>query len=244
MPWRVSLIWALLFVLLRCSCCASPRPLLWRVVVVCRWSGCCIALLCCLWSGCRRSLCRVSWRLFFCGASCAVLCWYAYVVAFCAVPSGFFGTGWYRALLPVFFWVFAVGSGCPLLSPGGSWSGVATLLSPSGCVARCHVVRCGVSWCPAPLWCFLFALLSCGGVLLCSAVCLCCCLRLLYFLPPLKTTAKSVKMFFLYFFFFGNNNHAQPTHPHAARPCINFATDMLPAVGNDLQFWSAMVSRC
>ena len=64
--------------------------------------------------------------------------------------------------------VFAVGPGCPLLSPGGSWwlaalwFGVVCLGVLLPCVVFCCVV------------------LSCGGVLSCSAVCLRRCLRLLF----------------------------------------------------------------
>ena len=51
--------------------------------------------------------------------------------------------------------VLAVGPGCPLLSPGGSWCHASVVLSLSGRVARRPVVRCGVSWCSAALCCVL-----------------------------------------------------------------------------------------
>ena len=77
-------------------------------------------------------------------------------------------------------WVFAVGLGCPLLSPAGSSCRVLVVLSLSGLVARRPVVWCGVSWCSAALCCVLWHVLSCGGVLSCSAVCLRRCLCLLF----------------------------------------------------------------
>ena len=70
--------------------------------------------------------------------------------------------------------VLAVGPGCPLLSPGGSWCRASLVLSLSGRVARRPVVCLGV---PLPCVVFCCAVLSCGGVLSCSAVslrrCLC-----------------------------------------------------------------------
>ena len=51
--------------------------------------------------------------------------------------------------------VLAVGPGCPLLSPGGSWCRVSVVLSLSGRVARRPVVWRGVSWCSAALCCVL-----------------------------------------------------------------------------------------
>ena len=67
-------------------------------------------------------------------------------------------------------WVFAVGPGCPVLPPGGSWCGVPLVLSLSGRVARSPVVWCGVSWCSAALCCVLW---RCAAVWWC-AVRLCC----------------------------------------------------------------------
>ena len=87
------------------------------------WARCCVVLLCCLWSGCCRSLCRVSWRLPFRGASFAVLCWCACVVALCAMLSRPSGTGWCCVLLPVVFWRLLLGLAvlcCLLVDPGGS----------------------------------------------------------------------------------------------------------------------------
>ena len=69
-----------------------------------------------------------------------------------------------------FFLVFALGPGCPLLSPGGSWCRVPVVLSLSGSVA-CHpVVWRGVSWCSAAL-CFV---LLCYAVVWWCAVVICC----------------------------------------------------------------------
>ena len=51
--------------------------------------------------------------------------------------------------------VLAVGPGCPLLSPGGSWCRASVVLSLSGRVAGRPVVRRGVSWCSAALCCVL-----------------------------------------------------------------------------------------
>ena len=102
--------------------------------------------------------------------SLLVLCFWAPVVLWrlmCgAVPACLRGCFLCRALLPLWrwllpcvvaccLWVFAVGSGCLLLSPGASWSRVLALLSLSGHVARCPVVWCGVYWCSAPLNCVL-----------------------------------------------------------------------------------------
>ena len=67
-------------------------------------------------------------------------------------------------------WVFAVGPGCPLLSPGGSWCRVSVVLSLSGHVACRPVVWCGVSWCSAALCCVLS---RCAVLFLCAVV-LCC----------------------------------------------------------------------
>ena len=81
------------------------------------WSLLCGAPLVCL---CRCSLCDALsplWRWL-------VLC----VVACCV-------------------WVFAVGPGCPLLPPGGSWCRASVVLSLSGRVARRPVVWCSVTWC-------------------------------------------------------------------------------------------------
>ena len=63
--------------------------------------------------------------------------------------------------------VFAVGPGCPLLSPGVSWSPASVVLSLSGRVARRPVVRHGVSWCSAALCCVL---LHCAVVWWCAVV--------------------------------------------------------------------------
>ena len=76
--------------------------------------------------------------------------------------------------------VLAVGPGCPLLSPGGSWCRASVVLSLSGRVARRPVVRRGVSWCSAAL---CSVLLRCAVVWWCvvsSAVCLRRCLCLLF----------------------------------------------------------------
>ena len=63
--------------------------------------------------------------------------------------------------------VLAVGPGCPLLSPGGSWCHASVVLSLSGRVARRPVVRRGVSWCSAALCCVL---LRCAVVWWCAVV--------------------------------------------------------------------------
>ena len=65
--------------------------------------------------------------------------------------------------------VLAVGPGCPLLSPGGSWCRASVVLSLSGRVARGPVVRRGVSWCSAALCCVLLR----GAVVWWCAVVLC-----------------------------------------------------------------------
>ena len=66
--------------------------------------------------------------------------------------------------------VLAVGPGCPLPSPGGSWCRASVVLSLSGRVARRPVVRRGVSWCSAALCCVLLR----GAVVWWCAVVLCC----------------------------------------------------------------------
>ena len=63
--------------------------------------------------------------------------------------------------------VLAVGPGCPLLSPGGSWCRASVVLSLSGRVARRPVVRRGVSWCSAALCCVLS---RCAVVWWCAVV--------------------------------------------------------------------------
>ena len=72
--------------------------------------------------------------------------------------------------------VLAVGPGCPVLSPGGSWCRASVVLSLSGRVARRPVARRGVSWCSAALCCVLLR----GVVVWWCAVVLC---RLFAFLP-------------------------------------------------------------
>ena len=75
--------------------------------------------------------------------------------------------------------VFAVGPGCPLLSPAGSWCRAWRWCCP--CLAAwLAAVSFGVLCLGVPLPCVVFysAVLSCGGVLSCSAVCLRRCLRL------------------------------------------------------------------
>ena len=67
-------------------------------------------------------------------------------------------------------WVFAVGPGCPLLSPGGSWCRVSVVLSLSARVACRPVVCCGVSRCSAALCCVVW---RCAAVWWCAVV-LCC----------------------------------------------------------------------
>ena len=147
---------------------------------VCPWARCCVVLLCCLWSVCCRSLCRVSGRLHFCGASLVVLCWCAGVVALYAVLSCPSGAGWCCVLLPVVF-------GCLLLGLAVPWC----LLVTPGIVfwwcCPCLAVWLAALWfglvcLGAPLRCVVFcgAVLSCGGVLSCSAVCLRGCLCLLF----------------------------------------------------------------
>ena len=66
--------------------------------------------------------------------------------------------------------VFAVGLGCPLLSPSGSRCRVSVVLSLSDRVAGRPVVWCGVSWRSAPLCCVLW----CCAVGWWCAVVLCC----------------------------------------------------------------------
>ena len=63
--------------------------------------------------------------------------------------------------------VFAVGPGCPVLSPDGSWCRASVVLSLSGRVARHPVVPRGVSWCSAALCCVL---LRCAVVCWCAVV--------------------------------------------------------------------------
>ena len=63
--------------------------------------------------------------------------------------------------------VLAVGPGCPVLSPGGSWCRASVVLSLSGLVARRPVVWRGVSWCSAALGCVL---LRCAVVWWCAVV--------------------------------------------------------------------------
>ena len=63
--------------------------------------------------------------------------------------------------------VFAVGPGCPVLSPAGCWCRASVVLSLSGRVARRPVVRRGVSWCSAALCCVL---LRCAVVWWCAVV--------------------------------------------------------------------------
>ena len=147
---------------------------------VCPWARGCVVLLCCLWSVCRRSLCRVSGQLPFCGTSCVGLCWCACVVALCAVLSRPSGAGWCCVLLPVVFGCFLLGLAvlcCLLVAPrvmfrwccpcpaawlAALWFAVVCLGAPLPCVVFCGAV------------------LSCGGVLSCSAVCLRRCLCLLF----------------------------------------------------------------
>ena len=140
-PWCVSWFCAVLFVSLRCLGRVLPRPLLWRVVVLCLSLG---AVLCrsavllvvrvlsflvpCFWAPpfLRRLLCGAvlvcRCRCSLCGALSPLLRWLVLcVVAYCVR-------------------VFAVGLGCPLLSPGGSWCRVSVVLSLSGRVARRSVV--------------------------------------------------------------------------------------------------------
>ena len=74
------------------------------------------------------------------------------------------------------FVVLAVGPGCPLLSPGGSWCRASVVLSLSGRVACRPVVWRGVSWCSAALCCVLLR----GAVVWWCAVVLC---RLFALLP-------------------------------------------------------------
>ena len=69
-------------------------------------------------------------------------------------------------------WVFAVGPGCPLLSPGGSWCRVSVVVAVWFGVVYLVV--------PLPYVVFCGAVLLCGGGVLCSAVCLHCCLCQLF----------------------------------------------------------------
>ena len=78
--------------------------------------------------------------------------------------------------------VFAVGPGCPLLSPAGSWCRASVVLSLSGRVARRPVVRRVVSWYfSCPVLCSVA--LCCGVVVCCRAlpfVCVVACARCLF----------------------------------------------------------------
>ena len=183
LPCRGAALGSVLCCLFRCgawvaSCLVRCCGVL--LCSVCPWARCCVILLCCLWSGCCRSLCRVSRRLPFRGATCVVLCWCACVVALCAVLPRPSGAGWCCVLMHVVFACLLLGLAvlcCLLVAPGvfftwscpclavwlaSLWFGVVSLGAPLPCVEFCGAV------------------LSCGGVLSCSAVCLRRCLCLLF----------------------------------------------------------------
>ena len=107
-------------------------------------------------SGCRVCRCVLRWccpcSCSLCGACSPLWRWLVLRCVACCV------------------WVFAVGLGCPLLSPGGSWCRVSVVLSLSGRVACRPVIWCGVSWCLAALCCVLW---RCAVVWWCAVV-LCC----------------------------------------------------------------------
>ena len=111
--------------------------------------------------GCRVCRCVVRWccpcRCSLCGSLSPLWRWLVLCGVACPVR------------------VFAVGPGCPLSSPGGSWCRVSVVLSLSGRVARRPVVWCGVSWCFAALCCVLW----CCAVVWWCAVVLCCLFALL-----------------------------------------------------------------
>ena len=106
--------------------------------------------------GCGLCWCELQWccpcRCSLCGALSPLWLWLVLCGVACCV------------------WVFAVGPGCPLLSPGSSWSRVTVVLSLSGRVARRPVVWCGVFLCSAALCCVLWR----SAVVWWCAVVLCC----------------------------------------------------------------------
>ena len=200
-PWCVLWFCAVLFVSLRCSCRVMPRPLLWRAVVLCLGAQCCVAQLYRLWSWSCCSLCRVSWRVSFRGASCVVLCWRACVVAFCVVLSCPSGAGWFHVLLPIVFGCLLLGlvvHCCVLVAPGGLFQQCCP-----GLASRLVALWFGVVCCGALPPCVVScgAVITYGGVMSCSAVCLRCCLCLLSFFSfenPLPV--RPVRMIFLSIF--------------------------------------------
>ena len=198
-PWCVTSFCAVSFFWLRCFCRVLPRQLLWRVVVLCPSAWCCVVLLCCLRSECCRSFCRVSGFLSFPGTSCAVICWRACVLDFCAVQPRPSGAGWCCVSLPVAF-------GCSLLGPAVRFclpvppGGVFRLCCP--CLAACLAALWFRVVClDAPLPCVASSrdVLSRGGVPSFSAVSLRFYLCLLFF-SSFETSAKPVRCFPSFFF--------------------------------------------
>ena len=153
-------VWCVLCCVRCCVACLSFCAVLCWVVLCC----CCCALFSCVaafsagfffalflafpWCS---GLC-----LFPCSA-CAVLCWCACVVALCALLSCLV-----FCVVVCRVCMLAVGPGCPLLSPGGSW-----WLLPScfggvlWCVPGCRAAPCCFPLCRPAL---------CGFVLLCSVL--------------------------------------------------------------------------
>ena len=158
-PWCGSWFCAVLFVSLRCLGRVLPRPLLWRVVVLC------LSLSAVL---CRSAVLPVVRRLPFRGAPCAVLCWCACVNTLCAVLSYPCGAGLCFVLLPLVLGCLLFGLAvlcCLLVGPGNSWCRVHAL---------CRGVSLGAVLCPVRARCAARrCVLVRGVVFFCSVWCCC-----------------------------------------------------------------------
>ena len=229
----------------RCPACVlCPLELFCGACGLSLLLGAVVGLPCCTGFCCAVSPCvGVCCVCLFGGASCAMLCWRACVVASvrCSLAplalAGaacccllFLGVCCWAWLSPVVSWWLLVAPGvvsprcCPWLAAwlAALWFGVVCL----GALLPC-VVSSG-------------AVLSCGGVLLCSAIGLHCRVCLL-FLFCFKSHCQIRKNVFPCLFSFENQKYTQPTHPPAARPCSLFATHVLPAGGHILQLLLATV---
>ena len=156
---------------------------------VCPWTRCSVVLLCYLWFACCCSVCRVSGRLPFRGASRAVLCRCACIVALCAVLLASLALAGvvccYLLCLGVCCWAW--------LSFDASWwlLGMLRVSCFGGAIAVWPrgSPPCGLAWCVlvlrSPVLCSV--VLCCRVVVYCPALlflCVVACSRC--FLPALR----------------------------------------------------------
>ena len=170
----------MLFVLLRCWGRVMPRPLLWRIVVLCLSLG---ALLCSLvvlpMARVMSFLVPCLWAPPFSWTPCVVPHSCACVVALCAVVSRPPSAGWCCLLLPVVFGCLLLGVAvlcCLLVASGVVFQWCCPCL-PAWLAALWFDVVCIGG--PLPSVALCGAVLSCVGVLssllfVCVVPCVCC----------------------------------------------------------------------